>query len=484
MTVPSPSEGLRRRLALIVIVVASFASLATGASPSPPPSVSESVSGVFKLSPDEPIAAVEFEVSANAALRSAEGSHTVVKVDRTGARFPAGPESAALLAVEPVGEPDTGPIVAPWPSYQSPFDQACQPAQACSRRYRITAFLVDPSAIDGPIDIPWTAVAETRVGGGAEAEVPLDSSLTVVADEPRVLPATTLVAASLPTEQRTLDEVSPRFTQRITIRQPEGSGGFEAVGFGALLRVEQALDDPDAVRADASIQVFTEDGTLISRGSPNAGYLDIELPWCQTSGGCETPVTIVGEWPGGGAKRGLTLAWSLAAAAFSAEDLAMTPPPGSVSLAAEPVVTGNITPVGLTAGSFAVGGPDDVRRNITAVIPADAIVGDPNGALFALVKLHAEMASRTGAQGPMSISVDQAVAGSEDDADLTVWTRALPVDCSTGVCHVSFQVRASASEHPVNDVTVDWALSLALLAEPPVEVQPGAEARFDVVEVP
>ena len=426
---------------------------------------------------------IEYEVAANAALRSVPTS-TRLLVQRTNPAGVPTPALPVLLVVESLDENGAAPTVGPWPFFSEYLDNLCTTAADCVRRYRVTAILTDPSAIDAPIDVTWGLVAETITGAAtAPATAPAGGTLTLTADEPTTGTQEAVDTVALPAAEYRFDASNPGFVQTVTFRRPEGAGLPGGPIAAAMLRFTATPDDPATTAFPLDLRVEDSTGRVVSGGN-SAGTSPIDLAPCETAGGCETELRVIGEWLGGQPEDGVALDWSMAAFATAAGAGDGAIEPGTVALdAGEPI---DLTPVlaGSADGAFDITGQYGSRRNVIVdVDPALAArIGD--GRVQMQATLTAKTTSRSGSTEPVRLIMAGASDASTPGDGKLIVSRLMRVDCRDGRCLASFSIEGSAQQNPAGDVHVAWHLSIALVATPPATIPPGASVTITVSEPP
>ena len=449
--------------------------------PTQAPSLSDVLDGEIELSADQPAVAVEIEVVANAALMADATSSADVEIRRAQPNGgPGEPALPVLLSIEALDRPPTIAVAEAWGEFHEFLDRACPGNGECRRRYRLTAVLADPTAIDEPVTIGWTAVAESRTGSAeAPAPAPAGATLTLRADDPVPLDGADLVtAASAPREHR-LDASHPRVVQPIRLTRAQDVGGPGGPALGVQLRVETVADDDPG---DVGWQ-FRIDGATSRSGHNDAGTIFAEMLACEDPAGCVDELTVVGEWVGGDPTEGETARWSLAAAAFARGDADSRPAAGSILLEPGEVVAVDPQRAGETSGEFATGGRESVRYNVRVSVGGAEPPG-AEGPLLVQATIRAETDGPDAADGEVRIGAAGAWDLGPAGVDLLATSQVMPVDCSGGPCQVAFQVEGSAQQYPAGSVDVRWTLEIALLAEPPVSVGPDTTVDITVTEAP
>jgi hypothetical protein len=424
---------------------------------------------------------IEYEVAANAALRSVPTS-TRLLIQRTSPAGVPTPALPVLLVVEALDEGGAAPTVGPWPFFSEYLDNRCTTATDCVRRYRVTAILTDPSAIDAPIEVTWSVVAETITGAATvPATAPAGGTLTLIAREPTTGTRGSVDTVALPMVEYRFDASNPGFVQTVTFHRPEGAGRIGGPIAAAMLRFTATPDDPATTAFPLDIRVEDTTGRVVSSGNA-AGTSPIDLPPCETAGGCKTELRVIGEWLGGQPEDGVALEWSMAAFATAAGVGDGGIEPGTVALdAGEPI---DLTPVmaGSADGAFDITGKFGSRRNVIVdVDPALAArVGD--GRVQMQATLTANTTSRSGSAEPVRLIMAGVSDASTPGDGKVIVSRLMRVDCRDGRCLASFSIEGSAQQSPAGDVHVAWHLSIALVALPPATIPPGASVTITVAE--
>ena len=285
-----------RRIASIAsLVFAAAATLATSASPPPPPALTSTTQGTLVVTRDEPVASIDVSVALNAAVLSAPGQNTQVRI-QAGFNVEATSDLAAtgrVVTIEPLDvDPNAGDraVTAPAPSFQDHIDNACGPAD-CVRRYRITAVLVDPKVDEAKID--WSASAESRFGqGGATGSAPPDARLSVSGGEVATIKSDSVVRAETKTAPIAVDDDHPMATVTVdVVRPPDRAGASEGPLLVLGLPGDPALD-PSQVLVSVVVNVGETQvvsGWVSSRPQVFAGRLP---PGCADPAGCRELLTL------------------------------------------------------------------------------------------------------------------------------------------------------------------------------------------------
>jgi hypothetical protein len=426
---------------------------------------------------------IEYEVAANAALRSVPAS-TRLGVQRTN---PAGVPIAALpvlLVIEPLDEGGAAATVGPWPFFSEYLDNLCVTAADCVRRYRVTAILTDPSAIDAPVEVTWSVVAETITGAATTpATAPAGGTLTLTAGEPTTGTREVVDTVALPTAEYRFDAANPGFVQIVTFQRPEGAGQPGGPIAAAMLRFRATPDDPAITAFPLELRVEDTSGRVVSGGNAQ-GTSPIDLAPCETDGGCETELRVIGEWLGGQPEGGVALEWSMAAFATAAGVGDGAIEPGTVALGTgEPI---DLTPVlaGAADGAFDITGQYGSRRNVIVEVDPALVARIGDGHVEMQATLTASTTSRSGLTEPVRLIMAGASDTSTPGDGKVIVSRLVTVECRDGHCLASFQIEGSARQNPQGDVHVAWHLSVALVAPPPATIPPGASVTITVSEPP
>ena len=478
-----PVTLTRRRLVLLAIAVASFAALGTSASPPPLPTLSRNLQAAVRLSADQPSVSIVYEVAASAALRAIPSS-TTLRVQRTNPAGGPGSASPVALVVEPLDEDAVAATVGPWPFFSEFLDDQCLPAADCVGRFRVTAILTDPSAIDEPIDVTWSAGAATTTGKqGAPATAPVGGTLTLTADEPVVGARDRVDSVALPMEERRLDASNPGFVRTITFKRSEGAGRPGGPIAAAMLRFSATPDDPAKRPFPLELRVEDADGRTVSAGN-EAGTNGVNLEPCETAGGCQTELRVIGEWLGGTADDGVTLDWSMAAFATDGTGGDDVTEPGTVGLRAGPTADLVPVPVGSADGEFDITGRFGSRRNVIVDIDPGLVGTIGDGRVQVQATLTAETTSKSGSTAPVRLIMAGASDTSAPGDAKAIVSRLLQIRCNSGSCRVAFVIEGSATQAPEGDVHVVWHLSTALVARPPATIPRGTHVTITVSEAP
>ena len=424
---------------------------------------------------------IEYEVAANAALRSVPTS-TRLGVQRTNPAGVPTPGLPVLLVIESLDQGGPAPTVGPWPFFSEYLDNLCTTAADCIRRYRVTAILTDPSAIDAPVEVTWSVVAETITGAATKpATPPAGGTLTLTADQPTVGTHETVDTVALPAAKYRFDASHPGFVQTVTFQRPEGAGLPGSPIAAAMLRFAVTPDDPASTALPLELRVEDPTGRVVS-GPNGAGTSPIDLAPCKTAGGCETELRVIGEWLGGRPEDGAALEWSMAAFATAAGVGDGAIEPGTVALAAGEAI--DLTPVmaGSADGAFDVTGKFGARRNVAVDVDPALAAGMGDGRVQMQATLTATTTSRSGSTEPVRLIMAGAADTSTPGDDKVIVSRLMRVDCRDGRCLASFSIEGSAQQNPAGDVHVDWHLSIALVASQPATIPPGASVTITVSE--
>jgi len=480
MTLDPPPADRRRRLASIaVLVVAGLASAATSARPSPPPVLSSESSGSLTLTRDGPVASVDLTVTANDTLLSAPGANTIIRVQRAVADNAT--NAATVLSIVRLDGPPDFPHTGVAPSVFEPLSTVCQNERPCTRHYRLTAALLDPS-VDGPVVVRWTAAAETRIGpdtGASQPPAPSGSVLSVTTGREVAADAERIVRAATPLADARLDAAHPRFVVPVTlIRPPSTAAGMTertVLRWTADADHEQPYQSP---RVSVGVEL---NGAAISRGGYGTEF-DIDLPVCDNPAGCSDQLAVTGVWLGGVPDDAATVHWSIASGAFATSPDGDVPAKVTASTTPKPALQAEFGAVARATGSLVTGGQRSTDRNVVATIEGLRMTG--GGAAshsFVQFTLKASTASRGHRTDDVRVGLAGWSTAAPVGTDQTFVSALTPIDCSGGICRASAGLVASAYQAPGDDISVDWEITAKLVTDPGV-VAADATVKLEVTE--